>query len=291
MKQFFITATDTDAGKTFVSCALIQALTDTPINTLSQQTSISNKDLMKVAAFKPISAGCEVVNGQLINEDAKLLSQFANCEQSISNINPIAFEQPIAPHIAAKKENKKITVEELSRHYQQVKLLNANITLVEGAGGWRLPLGTTPLSSLAQKEKSLGEKTKTDRDAADNNTENKKSHQFLSDFVKVANLDVILIVNMKLGCLNHALLTYETIKADGLNCIAWIANCASSEPMNNLSENIAELEQLLPLPKIAQFDFFSNRDEEGNQVSFNKKINQAAKKIDLTPLLNASEKT
>jgi dethiobiotin synthetase len=274
MKQFFITATDTDAGKTFVSCALIHAFTQTvtPIIAprLAHHNNTFTKKSLKVAAFKPVSAGCELVDGQLINEDAKLLSEFANCSQPIAHINPIAFEQPIAPHIAAKRLNQQITLADINFHYQQVKLLNADITLVEGAGGWRLPLGPMPIESTLS--------TRIDN--------KKPTYQFLSDFVKAANLDVILIVNMKLGCLNHALLTYETIKADGLNCIAWIANCASSDSMNYLSDNITELEQLLPIPKIAQFDFIAEVDEEGNVVSFSEKINIAANKINLVPLLS-----
>ena len=113
----------------------------------------------------------------------------------------------------------------------------------------------------------------------------KPAYQFLSDFVKAAELEVILIVNMKLGCLNHALLTYETIKTDDLHCIAWIANCAASEPMANLTENITELEQLLPMPKIAQFDYFNDVDSQGNKLSFHEKINLAAQQINLVPLL------
>jgi dethiobiotin synthetase len=258
MKEFFITATDTDAGKTFVSCALIQALTKEK----------------KVAAFKPISAGCELIDGALINEDAQLLSEFANCNQTITHINPIAFKEPIAPHIAAKKQNKQISLTQITHHFDKVKSLNADITLVEGAGGWRLPLGQSSTDYLAQG----GNETL-------NNGNKKPGYQFLSDFVKASELQVILIVNMKLGCLNHALLTYETIVADGVDCIAWIANCASGESMSNLSENIAELEMLLPIPKIAQFDYINDVDEEGNDISFNQKINSAAQHINLTPLL------
>jgi len=257
MKQFFVTATDTDAGKTFVSCALIHALT-------------RDNNVVKVAAYKPISAGCELIDGQLINEDAKLLSEFANCNQSISHINPIAFEQPIAPHIAAKEQGKQITIADINFYYQQVKSLNADITLVEGAGGWRLPLGPVATSSHNTIDKS--------------SENNKPTYQFLSDFVKETNLEVILIVNMKLGCLNHALLTYETIIADGLNCVAWIANCASNDPMNNLAENISELENILPIPKIAQLDFINDVDEEGKVVSCFDKIKRAADKINLSIL-------
>jgi len=255
MKQFFITATDTDAGKTFASCALIHALTKEH----------------KVAAFKPISAGCELNDGVLVNEDAQLLSEFANCEQSITHINPIAFKQPIAPHIAAKKENRQITLTQLMHHYELVKSLKAEITLVEGAGGWRLPLGPLAQDSLSQNENCSADKKHP-------------TYQFLSDFVKKADLQVILIVNMKLGCLNHALLTYETIKADGVDCVAWIANCAEGRSMNNLSENISELELLLPIPKIAQFDFINDVDEEGNDLSFYQKINIAAQQVNLAPL-------
>lgn len=257
MNQIFITATDTDAGKTFVSCALIAAL--------KQHNNNSTSNTLKVATFKPVAAGCELVDGQLINEDAKLLSDYANAKQSISEINPIAFAEPIAPHIAAKKQQQTITVAEIITHYQQVKLLNADFTLVEGAGGWRLPLGLVPKSESADDRKA--------------------SYEFLSDFVKAEQLKVVLIVNMKLGCLNHALLTYETIKADGLECIAWIANCASSDSMDNLAENINELEHLLPVPKIAQLDFINEIDEQGNALSFENKICIAASKINLAPLL------
>ncbi|MEI6895494.1 MAG: dethiobiotin synthase [Colwellia sp.] len=261
MKQFFVTATDTDAGKTFVSCALIYAL--------QQQIIKAKNKPMIVAAFKPISAGCELVNDQLINEDAKLLSQFANAKQSIAMINPITFKDPIAPHIAAKKENVSLSISEIELHYNVVKALNADVIIVEGAGGWRLPLGVSPkINSLV---KCVGD--------------NKQSYQFLSDFAKRSQHDVILIINMKLGCLNHALLTFEAIKTDGLNCIAWVANCASSESMNNLAENITELEQLLPIPKIAQFDFFNDVDKEGNHISFKEKIKFAASQINLAPLL------
>ena len=168
MSKFFITATDTDAGKTFVATALVKALVNTG---------------RTVAVYKPISAGCEVIDGELINEDAFLLQQVADSNQSISNVNPIAYEEPIAPHIAAAKSNQSITVEDVLQHYTNVTSLNADITLTEGAGGWRLPLG---------------------------------NGKYLSEFVQQSDQKVILVVNMKLGCLNHAILTYETILVDGL---------------------------------------------------------------------------
>ncbi len=245
MKKLFITATDTDAGKTFVSCALIQAL-------LTQQ----DRKKITVAAFKPIAAGCELINKQLINEDAKLLSQYANCGQSITEINPIAFLEPIAPHIAAKKNDQSILVNDIEQHFTTVSALKPNFIVIEGAGGWRLPLGTF-----------------------------QNRQQFMSDFAKNAKLDVVLVVNMKLGCLNHALLTYEVIKADGLRCIAWVANCATAEPMNNLAQNIEELSQLLPIPMIAQLNYLPSKNKQGETLTLADKISFAAKQINITPLL------
>ena len=202
MINFFITATDTDAGKTFVSCALIKALVTKG---------------KRVAAYKPISAGCSRQGDELVNEDAQLLANEANCQQTIDDINPISFFEPIAPHIAARKQNMSIELDQIFDGYQKLGLLSPDITITEGAGGWRLPLG---------------------------------NGHFLSDFAKQAKQQIILVVHMKLGCLNHAVLTYQAIKSDGLNCVAWVANCP--EPMPYLDENIAELENLLPMPKLAQ---------------------------------------
>lgn len=226
MKKLFITATDTDAGKTFVSCAIIQALV---------------KQDKKIAVFKPISAGCDLVDNVLVNEDAKLLHEHANCQQTIQEINPIAFEPPIAPHIAAQSVGKQITLDIIANYFQEIKNRDADYALIEGAGGWQLPIGF------------------------DNG-----NAQFLSDFVATERLPVVLIVNMKLGCLNHALLTLQAIKHSGTNCIGWIANCADSNTMDNFQDNIAALDQLLQLPKIATIPYFDG------ETSLENKIQQAS---------------
>jgi dethiobiotin synthetase len=225
MIKIFITATDTDAGKTYVAQLITAALVQKNYN---------------VAVFKPISAGCELIdtaNGKtLINEDAQLLQQQANCGQNINEINPIAFEPPIAPHIAANLVDVKINLRDITVGFENVLAKDSDIVITEGAGGWRLPLG---------------------------------KGKFLSEFVQQTKQKVILVVNMKLGCLNHALLTYETILADGLECIGWIANCA--EPMNYLDENIAELCSLIDSPLIAQ-------------LGFEEDINKAASALDLSSI-------
>ncbi len=221
MKKIFITATDTDAGKTHIAQSIIFGLTE------------QNN---KVAAFKPISAGCELIDNQLINSDARLLAEQANCGQSISAVNPIAFLEPIAPHIAAQQNLQAIAMSEINQHYQNIVNLQPDIIITEGAGGWRLPLG---------------------------------NGQFLSDFAIASEQSVILIVNMKLGCLNHALLTYQAISNDGLSCLGWIANCQTEMPY--LEQNIAELQQLISEPMLGK-------------VQFEPDIKKAANMLDLTLL-------
>lgn len=227
MIKLFITATDTDAGKTYVAQALTAALVE---------------NNLKVAVFKPISAGCVKVvtkqGEQLVNEDALLLFDQANCQQSIEQINPIAFEEPIAPHIAAQKQNYTIDVDFLNEHYEKITTNNCDVVITEGAGGWRLPLG---------------------------------GGRYLSEFAQTTQQQVILVVNMKLGCLNHAVLTYESILSDGLRCVGWVANC--QETMPYLDENISELELLLPIPLLAKLDKQAD-------------IKKAVKKFNLTPLLS-----
>lgn len=219
MRKLFITATDTDAGKTFVATALVKALVN------SDNT---------VAVYKPISAGCDIINGELVNEDAFLLQQASNCNQALSQINPIVFKEPIAPHIAAAKSDDAITVNRVLQNYSKVTSINANYTITEGAGGWRLPLG---------------------------------GGNFLSEFVKASEQKVILIVNMKLGCLNHAILTYESILADGLECIGWVAN--TFEGMNYLEENIQELTSLIKAPMIARLGKEATTDLAAKKININ----------------------
>ncbi len=222
MTNFFITATDTDAGKTYFARIFVRALVN------------RNK---KVAVYKPISAGCQLVDGVLINEDAQYLTVEANCGQTIAQVNPVAFLEPIAPHIAANINNTLISLKDIELNFQQLLNFSPDITITEGAGGWRLPLG---------------------------------SGLYLSDFVKAIKAKVILVVNMKLGCLNHAILSYEAIIADGLECVGWVANCQKEMPFS--SENISELENLLPIPKLATLNF---------EVD----IDKAAKLIDLSPFI------
>lgn len=222
MKKYFITATDTDAGKTFFAQSLVKALVNT------QQ---------KVAVYKPISAGCELIDGELVNEDAALLLAASNMQQTLAQVNPVAFEPPIAPHIAANLLNTSINNQMVEQGFDKLVALAPDILITEGAGGWRLPLG---------------------------------NGEYLSEFVQQSQQDVILVVNMKLGCLNHAVLTYQSILADGLNCVGWVANAYQDMPY--LSENIAELKKLIQAPLLAE-------------LGFEKSISSAISKIDLSELI------
>lgn len=217
MKKLFITATDTDAGKTHIARTLIHVLV---------------KQGLTVSAFKPISAGCERVNDELINEDALLLSQQANSGQSIKQVNPIAYKEAIAPHIAAKLNNKVIHFSNLLEHFDELSQSQPDVIVTEGAGGWRLPLG---------------------------------NGKYLSEFAQVTDQQVIMIVNMKLGCLNHAVLTYEAINKDGLSCIGWIANC--QENMSYLHENIQELTELLNAPLLGTIPFEANIEKAATHLN------------------------
>ena len=197
-KGYFITGTDTDAGKKFVTCALINKF---------QQEDYS------VMAIKPIAAGCELVDGQWVNDDALLMQQMMASRVDYLQINPATLTSAIAPHIAAEEQGLKYTVEQLS-NLCKIKRYDTDVTLVEGAGGWLVPLN-------------------------DNET--------LADFAQHEQLEVILVVGMKLGCINHALLTVQSILAAGMTLVGWIANSPETE-MNKFEQNIESLRTRIKAP-------------------------------------------
>src|SRR5690606_27505056 len=190
-KAFFITGTDTGVGKTLITAGLLLAAKSRGLST---------------AALKPVAAGCEVTEAGLRNEDALLLQSVITQDLAYEQINPIALQPAIAPHIAAQQAKRILSVDRLSGFCRGV-LNSADVTLVEGAGGWRVPLN--PAETLA-------------------------------DLARVLQLPVILVVGIRLGCINHALLTVEAIARDGLQLVGWVANLIDPE-MSNQQENIARL--------------------------------------------------
>lgn len=198
-QRWFVTGTDTDVGKTAVAAGLLTLLNQQGLTTL---------------ALKPIAAGCEPSADGLRNSDALALQQAASIKLDYQQLNPVALEPPIAPHIAAAEAGLNLTVEKLAGYCRGALLTPADVALVEGAGGWRVPLN--PRESLAALPVALGCK-------------------------------VVLVVGVRLGCISHALLTAEAIARDGLQIVGWVANIVAPQTAR-LEENIASLKALLPAP-------------------------------------------
>jgi dethiobiotin synthetase len=191
MHGVFITGTDTGVGKTLFSAALLLRLGAVGVN---------------AAACKPVSAGCRRERDRLVNADAELLARFAPAQSPLEIVNPVALEPAIAPHIAAAEAGLRLDAAALADACRRAAA-GAEYLVVEGAGGWRVPLG--PDSTLAAVAIELG-------------------------------LPVVLVVGLRLGCLNHALLSAAAIRADGLPLAGWVANPLDPE-MPRREENIATL--------------------------------------------------
>ena len=193
---FFVTGTDTDAGKTLMTSGLLYAARARGLTT---------------AAGKPVASGSERTSHGLRNADALALQ--AQCTPTLpyDAVNPVAFEPAIAPHIAASEAGRELSVASLLAPMQTLLAANADLTLIEGAGGWRVPL----------------------RDDA-----------CLSDLAMALNLPVILVVGVRLGAINHARLTLEAIERDGLKVAGWVANVVDAD-MSRLAANLATLEEWL----------------------------------------------
>lgn len=145
---------------------------------------------LTVAGMKPIASGCEETKDGLRNDDAVQLSQQANIDLPYDLINPYAFQAAIAPHIAAKQAGVEIDLNVIQQNYQQIQQ-QVDAVVVEGAGGWLVPLN---------------------------------KHQTMADLAVMLDIPVILVVGIRLGCINHALLTVKVIEATGLKLQGWVAN-------------------------------------------------------------------
>lgn len=198
-KWLFITGTDTDVGKTAIATGLLSA---------------ANVAGLRTAAIKPIAAGCVDTGTGLENNDALQLQAIASHKLPYQQVNPIALEAAIAPHIAAQESGKTLSASRLVGFCRGLTLLPLDLIVIEGAGGWRVPLN--------------------DRET-------------LADVAREMNCPVVLVVGMRLGCLNHALLTAEAIRADGLVIAGWVANIIDPD-MSRLEENIATLKRLFKEP-------------------------------------------
>lgn len=177
----------------------------------------------KVVGMKPIAAGRE--NGKW--PDVEQLLAASNVNVSRQQINPYAFDPPISPHIAAQQAGTKIDLTVIHRAYLELSK-QAEIVIVEGVGGFLVPVN---------------------------------SWQNGADLAKILNLPVVLVVGMRLGCLNHALLTAQAIRVAGLTLAGWVANCIDPH-MLVLDENIVTLEQRLDCPLLGVLPFFPETDTQ-----------------------------
>jgi dethiobiotin synthetase len=198
-RAFFIAGTDTDVGKTTVAAGLLHA---------------ARAQGMSTAAVKPVASGCERTEQGLRNSDA--LALLAECGPALdyATVNPFAFEPAIAPHIASREAGVELTAASLIDAVQLVLARQADFTLIEGAGGWRVPLN---------------------------------AREYLSALPAALGLPVILVVGVRLGCINHALLSAEAIARDGLVLAGWVANIVDPAT-SRLEENLSTLAELLPAP-------------------------------------------
>ena len=196
---YFITGTDTDVGKTTIAAGLLRAARLAGLST---------------AAIKPVAAGCELTAEGLRNSDA--LALLAECSTPLDylEVNPVALAPAIAPHLAAAEAGVSLELATLTTAVQTVLAKQADFTLVEGAGGWRVPLNDSAT---------------------------------LADLAIALQLPVIVVVAVRLGCISHALLTIEAIERDGLRVAGWVANLLEPQ-MPRLDENIATLEARLQAP-------------------------------------------
>lgn len=197
MTTVFITGTDTGSGKTHVARRLLE-----------QATAAG----AACVGFKPVAAGGVETPDGLRNEDALALQAAGTVPASYAEVNPFLLREPIAPHVAAAEEGVSITSEGILRAHAALAS-RAELVVVEGAGGWRVPLGPD---------------------------------LFYSDLVAEAGWPVLLVVGMRLGCLNHALLSAESITARA-RLLGWVANCIP--PLQNrLQANVQALRERMPAP-------------------------------------------
>ncbi len=199
-KGVFVTGTDTGVGKTTVAVALLETLAASGL---------------RAVGMKPVSAG--VAPGRTTNADVEALLRAGNVAAPPADRNPYAFTLAIAPHLAAASVGTRIELAQIVAAHARLAA-SADVVVVEGAGGVRVPIGPR-LDML--------------------------------DIAAALRLPVLLVVGMRLGCLNHALLSAAAIKARGVRLAAWVAN-AVDPGMAAVAANVADLTRRLEAPLVAE---------------------------------------
>ncbi|MET0654356.1 MAG: dethiobiotin synthase [Pseudoxanthomonas sp.] len=180
---------------------------------------------LRAVGMKPVASGCEFSNQGWRNEDALALLAASDPQPVYADLNPYALPLPLAPEIAAREAGVEIGLELLVPAFQKLQAL-ADVVVVEGVGGWSAPLSAT----LDQ-----------------------------ADLVRALRLPVVMVVGMRLGCLNHARLTARAIAADGGELVGWIANHVDPD-MQRQDENFEMLRQRLQAPCWGRLPYDPARD-------------------------------
>lgn len=202
MPAFFITGTDTEVGKTWLSAGLLRLLSREGLSTI---------------AMKPVASGCaRSTTGELRNADAECLMRHMTVAADYADINPYAFAPPIAPHIAASRAGVQIDIDLITEKFRSLAN-RADAIVVEGVGGWQVPLDD--------------------------------SHT-VADLATRLAAPVILVAVIRLGCLNHTLLTVESIRQHSVNLLGWVANPLAADAAA-LQENIDSLRTRIDAPLLA----------------------------------------
>ncbi|PQJ96655.1 dethiobiotin synthase [Chromatium okenii] len=231
MSGIFITGTDTDCGKTTISLGLMAAM---------QQRGL------RVNGMKPVASGCAMTPAGLRNADARQLLAQSSHRNAYALVNPYAFAPPIAPHLAAIQAGVTIDFVNIIKAYQTLAA-TAEVVIVEGVGGWRVPL---------------------------------MPNQCVSDLALALEIPVILVVGFKLGCLNHALLTAESIRASGAHLIGWICNQIDPK-MQALNANLATLNELIAAPCLGVVPW--NTAVNAQQIATQLKVELLTRSIVMEP--------
>ncbi len=196
--RLYVTGTDTGAGKTVASTALLHALRGRGL---------------RAVGMKPVASGCDLTPAGLRNADALALRAASDPVPAYENLNPFALPEPLAPELAARAAGVDVALPPLLDAFARLRA-QADVVVVEGVGGWAAPLSAT----LDQ-----------------------------ADLVRALRLPVVLVVGMRLGCLNHARLSAAAIGADGCELLGWIAS--EVDPgMACREENLALLATRLAVP-------------------------------------------
>lgn len=225
-RGIFVTGTDTGVGKTSIACGLLRAL---------------QRGGYRVAGMKPIAAGAVTRGRQLVNSDVVALRRASTVTANGEWMNPYSFLPPVAPHIAAAEAGVAITLSHILDAYRMLAS-HVDAVVVEGVGGFRVPLSTT-----------------TDT----------------ADLARRMRLPVVMVVGVRLGCLSHALLTAEAIAARGLTLVGWIANRIDPR-MKRPRENVITLRERLPAPLIAEIPFRANAAARDALIERNLRANVVA---------------